>query len=83
MSRKAIFKDYGGAQNCITPNERKEYDQLLCWYCGKSRRVWPPNGCTLTHKSDPLKDAMYPEHDPYKSNRAKDGKIIRPPPCPK
>ena len=75
MPRKFIIT----GQNCIAPNEKKQYDQLLCWYCGKSRRVWPPNGCTLTHKDDLLKDAMYPEQDPYKSKRDKDGKIICPP----
>ena len=75
MSKKLTFID----QNCINTNEKKQYDQLLCWYCGKSRRVWPPNGCILTHKDDLLKDAMYPEQDPYKSKRDKDGKIIRPP----
>ena len=54
-------------------NERHEYDQLLCWYCGKSRRVWPPNGCTLTHKYDPPENAIYPEYNPYKSKRDKGG----------
>ena len=76
MSENINIKFTGG---WASDAEKKQYDQLLCWYCGKSRRVWPPNGCILTHKDDLLKDAMYPEQDPYKSKRDKDGKIIRPP----
>ena len=61
----------------LAPEERKNYSTEFCWYCGKSRQCLPPKGCTLTHKDDPLKDAVYPKQDPYKLMRNKDGKIER------
>jgi len=58
------------------PEEIKNYNSDLCWYCGKKR--WnPPTGCLLTHKDDPLNGAKYPEQDPYTLMRDKDNKIYR------
>ncbi len=55
--------------------DRDNYNKEKCWYCGKSRQCLSPKGCTLTHKYDLPKDAMYPEQDPYKRLRDADGKI--------